>query len=169
MKKIVLYLCAMFVAVTMNAQEPVLAKFNFEMKSLYGLEQHGMTPMNLNLQLSYEFANRWSVLAAAERNHTQFDVDGVKWYTNGVSLGGGLAYAWHDGEHDRFDLRLQVLNTIGSPDWKHTTFDIGTNWYGKRSKSGMSPLIGIGFRYQKSHTAGIRDWMGIYGTIGVRF
>ena len=169
MKKIVFLFVVMSIAVTSKGQEPVLAGFNLELKSLYGIEQHGMTPMTLNMQLSYEFANRWNLIGSIERNHTQFDVDGAKWYANALSTGGGLSYAWHDGAYDRFDLRLMVLKTLGSPDWKHTTFDIGTNWYGKNSKIGVAPTLGIGFRYQKSNTTGIRNWMGVYATIGIRF
>jgi hypothetical protein len=174
MKKIVFVLAAMFVATTVSAQEdkdstPVFENCSLELKSLYGIKQHGMQPLNLDLQMGYEFANRWTLLACAEASHTLMERDGVKSYVKDISLGGGLAYAWYDGAKDRFDLRLQVLRTIGSADWKHTTFDIGTTWYGKPNKSVIAPLIGIGFRYEKSKTSGIPNWYGMYATVGVRF
>ncbi|MBP5424278.1 MAG: hypothetical protein J6Y78_17740 [Paludibacteraceae bacterium] len=174
MKKIFFVLTAMFVAITVNAQEsqdntPLFKDFSFEIKSLYGIKQHGLQPLSLDLQGGYEFANRWTLLACAEASHTLMDNNGVKSYAKDISLGGGFAYVWYDGAKDRLDLRMQVLKTIGSPEWNHTTFDIGTTWYGKPNKNGIAPLMGIGFRYEKSHIPGIRDWFGIYATVGIRF
>lgn len=174
MKKIVFVLTALFIAIAVCAQEskddtPILKNCSFELKSLYGIKQHGLQPLSLDMQMGYEFANRWTLLACAEASHTLLEVDGMKSYAKDISLGGGLAYAWYDGAKDRFDLRLQVLKTIGSADWKHTTFDIGTTWYGKPNKKGIAPLMGIGFRYEKSHIPGIPNWFGIYATVGIRF
>ena len=174
MKKIVFILTAMFITIAASAQEsqdntPLFKDFSFEIKSLYGIKQHGLQPLSLDLQAGYEFANRWTLLACAEASHTLMELDGAKTYAKDISLGGGLAYAFYDGTKDRFDLRLQVLKTIGSADRKHTTFDIGTTWYGKPNKMGIAPLIGFGFRYEKSHITGIPDWWGIYATVGIRF
>jgi len=174
MKKVLFSMVLLVFSVTMNAQEnevkrTVFSNFHFELKALYGTKQHGMSPLSANMQLSYEFANRWSLQATAEACHTLFKADDKKWWTKDISLGGGLAYAWYEGKGERFDVRLQVLNTVGSPDRKYTTFDIGTTWYGHSSKQALAPVLGIGFRHQKSHTDGVSNWSGIYGTIGVRF
>ncbi|MBP5714573.1 MAG: hypothetical protein J6X07_07745 [Prevotella sp.] len=70
-------------SVTMNAQEnevkrTVFSNFHFELKALYGTKQHGMSPLSANMQLSYEFANRWSLQATAEACHTLFKADEKK-------------------------------------------------------------------------------------------
>ena len=174
MKRLLFVLTTLFIAITVNAQEsqddtPLFKDFSFEIKSLYGIKQHGMQPLSMDLQAGYEFANRWALVACAEASHTLMENNGVKSYAKDISLGGGLAYAFYNGAKDRFDVRLQMLKTVSSADWKHTTYDIGTNWYGKPNKTGMAPLVGIGFRYEKSHVVGIRDWWGIYATVGIRF
>lgn len=174
MKKIAFILTAMFITIAVRAQEsqdntPLFKDFSFEIKSLYGIKQHGLQPLSLDLQGGYEFANRWTLLACAEASHTLMEVDGAKTYAKDISLGGGLAYTFYDGAKDRFDVRLQMLKTVSSADWKHTTYDIGTTWYSKPNKTGMAPLVGIGFRYEKSHVVGIPNWFGIYATVGIRF
>lgn len=97
MKNIFFVLAAMFVAVSVSAQEskddtPVFKNCSFELKSLYGIKQHGLQPLSLDMQMGYEFANRWTLLACAEASYTLMEKDGVKSYAKDLSLGGGLAY-----------------------------------------------------------------------------
>ena len=150
-------------------ESSLLDAINFEVKTVYGLRQHNMNPLNLNMQLSYSYTSRLSLLISAERNYMLFDENGNEFYMKANSLGGGMAYVWMKDKGQCFDVRLQVLNTIGHSQWKHTAFDMNLNWYEKREKRACSPFIGIGFRYQKSHTADMRDWCGLYATVGVRF
>lgn len=171
MKKIVLTLVAMALCNTINAQESevknsVLDNFHLESKMQSGFRHHGMTPLNANLQLSYEFVKCWSLMATMEGERMLYEDS--RSYIRNNSLGGGLAYAWVDGDSQRFDLRFQVLSTIGHGDWKQTTFDIGSTWYGKPKKRALAPVVGYGFRYQKSHTAEVRNWTGFYVSIGLR-
>lgn len=144
-------------------------KLHFELKAIYGTRQHSMTPMNASMQLSYELTNRLSLMATTEGDYTLFKQNDSKSWARNVSLGGGLAYVIYKGQAEHFDLRLQVLNTVGSNDHSFTTYDLGTTWYGKSSKRSIAPVLGFGFRHQSSHTAGIRDWTGFYATVGVRF
>lgn len=171
MKRMVFTLVAMAVFATMNAQEgevkhSVIDDFHLEFKMQSGFRQHGMTPLNADLQLSYEFVKRWSLLVTAEGGRMLYDDS--RTYIRNTSLGGGLTYVWVDEGCQRFDLRLQVLNTIGNPDWRQTTFDIGATWYRKPEKRALVPVIGFGFRYQKSHTAEVQNWTGVYASIGLR-
>lgn len=171
MRKVISILALAVGCLNIQAQDKkFFDNVNFEIKSLYGWKQHNMTPMSLDAQLSYQFSNRWSILASAEASRLLFDGgSGNNWYINSTLLGGGLAYTLFLDSEQRFDLRLQTLITVGHTDWKHTTFDVGTMWYGKSQERGIAPLIGLGVRYEKSHSSGIRDWIGLYGTIGIRF
>jgi len=153
-----------------GAQEKSLfSKFNLEVKALYGIKQHGMTPLNLNAQLSYGIIDRLSLLVSAEKQWSLFNIDGSKWYANSTLLGGGMAYVWWKEEGQCFDVRLQVLSTIGTTDFKSTVFDIATIWYGTPSKRRLVPLVGFGLRHDKSHTTNVRDWTGVYAMLGIRF
>ena len=174
MKKVMILVLLVFAAISVLAQgseqkSSILDDMNFEIKTLYGLKQHDMRPMDLSMQLSCSFTDRLSLLLSAERNHTLFDVNDGKWYADGTSFGGGVAYVWLKDGYYRYDMRLQVVNTIGSPKWKRTAYDLGVTLYEKREKRSLSPVLGLGFRYQKSHTAGIRNWCGLYATVGIRF
>ena len=174
MKKLMMMLLLVSSAIGIQAQESekkssLLDGLSFEIKTVYGLKQHNMNPLNLNMQLSYSYTDRLSLLISAERNYMLFNENDNKWYMNATSLGGGMAYVWMKDKHHNFDIRLQVLNTIGNSQWKHTAYDIGLNWYEKQEKRTCSPFMGIGFRYQKSHTSDMRDWCGFYATVGVRF
>jgi hypothetical protein len=174
MKKLMMMLLLYATTMGVSAQEnekksSFFDNTNFEIKTLYGLKQHSMQPLNLSMQLSYSFSDKLSLMVAIERNHTQIDLNDYKTYANSTLLGGGLAYVWMKDHSYCYDARLQVLNSIGSPLLKQMTFDIGINLYGRCKKHRLSPIIGLGFRYQQSHTIGIRDWGGLYAIVGIRF
>lgn len=150
-------------------QRSTLDKFNFEFKTIFGLKQHDIMPINLDMQLSFEFAKNWSVLATIEGNRLLMKKEGNKNYADAISLGGGLGYVLYNGTSDRFNLRFQVLTSINSSDLNHTIYDIGTMWFGRPSKHRISPLMGLGFRHQKSRLVDISDWNSFYATIGICF
>ena len=78
-----------------GAQEKSLfSKFNLEVKALFGIKQHGMTPLNLNAQLSYGIIDRLSLLVSAEKQWSLFNIDGSKWYANSTLLGIGCDSDW---------------------------------------------------------------------------
>ena len=57
MKKIVFILTAMFVTIAVSAQEsqdntPLFKDFSFEIKSLYGIKQHGLQPLRRMQRIS---------------------------------------------------------------------------------------------------------------------
>ncbi len=130
-----------------------------------GFKQHDMTPLSIGGQIGYRIIPRLYPFLAGGYNYGLFDKDGVKSYTNTRNLGGGLGFTFAKSDNVDFDLRASVMTSIGNADWKQTVYDARL-LFRVNSGSILNLNIGVGFRHINSRTAGIRDYNGVYGTIG---
>lgn len=154
-----------------NEKENVFGELHFEGISRFGIKQHGLTPITLGVDIQLCLTKRLSILATAERGYTLLEANGIRSNFTDFSAGGGVAYMFLNDNSlkNRLELRLQVVNTIGHTNRKHTSYDAGVYWYQESSRHSIAPLAGIGFRYEQSYTSGIRNWSAPYITLGVRF
>lgn len=150
---------------------PVTDKLLLEANFTAGMKNKGMSPMSLNFNIGYNLTPRFYAFAKAEGVIGLYDKDGVKTYTKGTDLGGGLGLKLLNPKksNEGLDLRVSVANSIGKADWKHTTYQAEFILYCNNKKTRTSPYIGIGFKHMNSHTAGIDNWNGIFATIGWKF
>lgn len=150
-----------------SATDKLLLEANFTA----GMKNKGMSPMSLNFNVGYNFTPRFYAFAKAEGVIGLYDKDGVKTYTKGTDLGGGVGVKLFNPSKasEGLDFRASVANSIGNADWKHTTYQAEITLYCNSKKTRTSPYIGIGFKHMNSHTAGISNWNGIFVTLGWKF
>lgn len=178
-KSLFLIMGAAILAMPMKAQEesgvskdPVFDHLMFELEATSGLKNKGMSPTTFNFNLGYQITPRFYAFAKAEGSINLYKNDDVKTYFKSQALGGGLGFKLYNPKTNFLgtDLRLSVTNTIGSPDWKYTSYSADLIIYSNNKKQrAFTPYLGLGFKHINSHTSGISNWNGIIGTIGFRF
>ena len=149
----------------------VTDKLLLEASFTAGMKNKGMSPMSLNFNIGYNFTPSLYAFAKAEGVIGLYDKEGIKTYTKGTDLGGGLGVKLLNPKktNERLDLRVSIVNSIGNANWKHTTYQAEFILYCNSKKTRTVPYIGIGFKHMNSHTAGIDNWNGIFATIGWKF
>lgn len=139
-----------------------------------GLKQHGVTPLFAGINLGYHIIPRLHVYARYEGMIGLSNVGDNRAYDKTWNLGGGIGYTFYymkyKGETTtKWSVRAQVTNSIGSVDWKNTSYSIGVYSQCKSTKFARSPLFGIGFKHINSHTEGIRDYNSLFVCMGLGF
>lgn len=172
MKKLLLIGIMALAGLNVSAQEDGkewAKKLHAEFKVSYGLKQHDMTPINANTRLSYDILKRVSISGAFEKNWMLVKAEGSKHYADGMSVGGGVGYMFAVDDGYNVEARLQVLTSVGKTDWKYTTYEAGVMFYLTPNHRQLAPVVGGGYRLEKSRTDGVRNWGSIFGTFGLRF
>lgn len=138
--------------------------------------QHDMTLVSLNTLLGVEPLKNLKVIVDMQSTlglHNGGDVQ--TYHYGGLALGGGLAYRLHSyapgdgilGSKEAIDVRAIVCSSVSKKDFKYSQYSIGLNLY-SLDKGKITPTIGLGYRYVKSHTPGYRDQSNVYIEIGLK-
>lgn len=136
-----------------------------------GMKQHDINPLFLNFSVGYYFTPQFYGSVKLENQLGLHKEDGTKTYRNGTGLGVGIGYQLDKpSEYGvTYDLQASFLNSIAHTDWKNTTYDIGITMHGNTVKKKVLPYIGVGFKYINSHTHEVRNYCGVYATIGMKY
>lgn len=91
-----------------SATDKLLLEANFTA----GTKNKGMSPMSLNFNVGYNFTPRFYAFAKAEGVIGLYDKDGVKTYTKGTDLGGGVGVKLFNPSKasEGLDFRASVAN-----------------------------------------------------------
>lgn len=178
-KRLSLLLIGLTLIPSANAQEQstsvqdksFLDRCFFDANVETGMKQHGIDPLFLNFSLGYNFTPQLYGFVKSEYQLGLQKEDGVKTYRDGNGLGIGIGYQLDKtAAHGvTYDLKASFLNSIGHTDWKNTTYDIGITMHGNTIKKKVLPYIGVGFKYVNSHTHEVRNYCGLYASIGIRY
>lgn len=135
-----------------------------------GMKQHNIDPLFLNFSIGYNFTPRLYSSVKLENQLGLYKEDETKTYRNGMSLGVSVGYQLDKpAAHGvAYDLQASFLNSVGHGNWKNTTYDIGITMHGNTTKKKVLPYIGVGFKYINSHTHEIRNYYGLYASIGMK-
>lgn len=175
MKKIVLSIVLATIPMLMAAQENhsekefVKEKFFLHELVSTSSRQHNMKPVQNDLILGWQITNKLSVFADYQAMLGLYNADGTRnYYRSRSGLGGGFGYEIANiRKAIGIDVRALATTTVGSPDWKYTQYDIGFIFYDYRNHQRfLSPVIGIGYRFTDSRTAGLRNLSNIYFQMG---
>lgn len=136
-----------------------------------GMKQHGIDPLFLNFSLGYNFTPRLYGFVKSEYQLGLQKENEVKTYRDGNGLGVGIGYQLDkpSAHGVTYDIQASFLNSLGHTDWKNTTYDIGITMHGNTIKKKVLPYIGVGFKYINSHTHGVKNYCGLYASIGMRY
>ena len=178
MNKILLMMTLLFCTLTSCfAQEnrtntingPLSKHFMFDIDFGGGLPNKGMKQLTFSGQVGYKIIPRMYVFVKGEGMTGLHKADnGMKTWTQGSGLGGGIGFRLVDVVGLGIDLKGTVLTTVGNADWKNTSYE-GKVVFSMGTKLPIRPTFGIGFRHTDSRTAGIADYNGMVATIGISF
>ncbi len=146
--------------------DKIMLEMGFEAET----KQHDIFPIGINVNIGYKFTSRLYAYGRYQGIVGLYDDSNFNTYTKTQNIGGGIGYIFHKEKHnaktDLWSIRAQMTGSIGNPDWRNTTYDIGIFWQSKYGCSRLSPILGLGFRHTNSHTQGIKNHNGIYASIG---
>ena len=127
-----------------------------------GTSYKDLRPLELNVNAGYRFIPRMFAFIHAGTEYGLYNGDNkVKTYTHSQLLGGGLGYTFYKEKYLNIDVRCMVSSSIGNADWKQTVYDAGVTF----NIRGF--VVGLGYRHINSRSSMIKDYNGMYGTIGI--
>lgn len=142
-----------------------------------GLQNKKTTPLMMGVDLGFEVLPRLRVIFRTDYVVGLHSVNGNRTYDGAFTLGGGLSYRLFGGkgytesvkEKDALELQFTAGGSVGKPDWKQNYYDFGVLYTTRYRLSSCKPIFGLGYRYVNSHAAGLKNYGGVYATIGMRF
>lgn len=153
--------------------ERLSASYNFSL----GLQNKNTTPLMMGVDFGYEVLPRLRVIFKMDYAMALRSVKGVRTYDDALLLGGGLSYRLFGGKgytqpvqaKDALELQFTAGGSVGKMDWKQNYYDFGLLYTTRHRLSICTPFMGLGYRYVNSHAAGMKNYGGVYATIGMRF
>lgn len=153
--------------------ERLSASYNFSL----GLQNKNTTPLMMGVDFGYEVLPRLRVIFKMDYAMALRSVDGNRTFDGAFTLGGGLSYRLFGGKgytqpaqaKDALELQFTAGGSVGKVDWKQNYYDFGLLYTTRHRLSICTPFMGLGYRYVNSHAAGMKNYGGVYATIGMRF
>lgn len=125
----------------------------------------GYNTLGVDIQMGWKLSPNFLAYAVCNGGRTLYEKDEVKDHMQHCNLGGGLGYRQKlSGEHESIDYKASVSTSVGNNGWKNTTYDVGVLY--RFPSRGVSPQLGIGYRYYDSRTSGVKDHGCVYASIG---
>lgn len=160
-----------------SGDTPAWQRISMGFNVVGGFEQHHVTPLRFEFNAGYEFVPRLYAFFHAENFLGLYKQNGDRIFYRTQNLGGGLGFRLLGGKDGKYagklreslDLRLMAGGSVGSCDWKQTFYDAGLQYYYRGGRALCTPVIGLGYRFTDSRTAGRRDQHTVYASIGLRF
>ena len=181
MKKTIFSLILVMQAMILHAQETsyksafnsqsALDRMKIDITASAGSENKGHRMTTFGANIGYELIPRVYALAHYENVTGLHDIEGIKAYTTTTNVGGGFGIKLFVSENtgkspsrdNSIDLYGMMAASVGSTEWKQTVYEAGIKW---RIVRGISPTLSLSFRHTNSHTAGMPNHNGVFGTIG---
>lgn len=159
---------------TMTAQAPIeksTIPLYLEASLDVSTPYKGILPFEQTLDVNYVI-KRFSIHALCSSNFILPKDGETKNYNRTVNLGGGVGFELFPRDiNDRniFEARATVTTSLGSNNFKNTSYRIGINWYTHGSTRGLSPIIGVGYNIKTFANSSTHTYHGMYLSFGVRF
>lgn len=131
----------------------------------------GILPFEQTLDVNYAI-KRFSIHALCSSNFILPKDGETKDFNKKVNLGGGIGFELFPRDiNDRniFEARATVTTSLGSNNFKNTSYKIGINWYTHGSTKRLSPIIGVGYNIKTFANSNTHTYHGMYLSFGVRF
>lgn len=116
---------------------------------------------------------RMEVAAVYEHLTGIYKADGDKRSLESHAIGGAVACQLAtikesslDGEDSGLALRARFIHSVGNADWTYSAYE-GAAILSNAIVKNIN--VAVGYRYTKSHTAGLPDHSGFFGSFGFRF
>lgn len=131
----------------------------------------GTLPFEQTLDVNYAI-KRFSIHALCSSNFILLKDGETKDYNRTVNLGGGVGFELFPRDiNDRniYEVRATVTTSLGSNNFKNTSYKIGIYWYTHGLTKRLSPIIGVGYNIKTFANLNTHTYNGMYLSFGVRF
>lgn len=125
-----------------------------------GSQNKDVTPLAGDVQIGYKLLPRLAAFVDYEASVMLADAGGGKTYGRTTNLGGGLGFTFCKG----MELRAKMAASVGHVDLKQTVYDVNVRLFWADWK--VSPYVSLGYRHVSSHTAGVDNYNGFFGSFG---
>ena len=129
-------------------------------------------PLDASFDLNYTFGNKFSLHAIASTSYFLPKKGSTSDYNRATNVGGGIGYIFLPQKNDNlgdFELRAYVTTSVGSSDFKNTSYNIGIHWCGHSERHSLVPTVGIGYSFKDFSQKNMPNTNGAYFTLGLRF
>ena len=129
-------------------------------------------PFDATFDLNYTFGNKFSLHAIASTSYFIPKEGSTSDYNHATNLGGGIGYIFLPQKNDNLgdvEIRATVTASVGSSDFKNTSYKIGIHWYGHSERHSLVPTVGIGYSFKDFSKKNMPNTNGAYFTLGLRF
>lgn len=136
-----------------------------------GSQHKQLMSFGMKMDLNYNLGKVFSIHAIGQADYFVPKNGMTADYNKAINIGGGVGFKLFPKLKDfnTFELRADVTTTVNSTDLKNTTYSAGIYWYGERCKRGISPVIGIGYKFRDYRNEGFSNYSGYYVSLGLRF
>lgn len=164
-----------FCTIKANAQstkDQIAKPLHIEVSLGAGTPYNNIMPIDVNVDLNYTFAKMFSLHAIAQTTYF-LPKDGIASnYNRATNLGGGFGYVFLPQKNDQlgdFELCTFVTSSVGSSDFKNTSYNVGIHWYGHSEKHRLIPIVGAGYNFKNISSMDLSNYNGAYFFLGLRF
>lgn len=156
-------------ATTVTHAQPFMDRVHFEASAAAGIRSRGITPIDFSFRSFVDFVSVSYLFVAVEDNVSLYSGNGVKSYSNGAGIGGGVGVRLLGSKSEKhaLDVRAKALGSVGRPYWKRNSYDLSLAWYVPSAR--FSPVVEVGYRFIDSRTTGIENCSTAYLSIGFRY
>lgn len=175
MKKIFLFALFFVSLISVYAQDktatkPLSDKIYINISSDCMLKSKDFSSMGVDFSIGWKFNQHFYVYVVenSAMNLLENKSLNVKDFKASNNLGGGLGYRFFmESGLKALDFKIATSTTVGNSKWKYTSYETGL-FYRFLSR-GLSPQIGLGYRYNDSRTSDFKSHGNLYGSIGFSF
>lgn len=128
-------------------------------------QSKGYNTLGVDIQMGWKLTPNLLAYAVCNGGRTLYEKDEIKDHMQHCNIGGGLGYRQKlSGDNESIDFKASVSTSVGKNSWKNTAYDAGVFY--RFASRGVSPQLGLGYRYYDSRTSGVKDHGCIYASIG---
>jgi len=159
-------------AIAQSSKGQITKPLHIEASLGAGTACKNIMPIDVNIDLNYTFAKKFSLHVTTQTSYF-LPEDGITTnYNRATNLGGGLGYVFLPQKNDNwgdFELRAFMTTSVGSSDFKNTSYNIGVHWYGHTEKHRLVPTVGVGYNFKNFSNKDAANYHGAYFSLGLRF
>lgn len=155
-----------------TSQEKPSLPLHAELSLGAGTPFKSMIPVDATIDVNYTFFKKLSLHFVSNASYFIPKEGMTSNYNKAFNIGGGIGYTFLPQKNDKlgdFEVRASVTTTVGSSDFKNTSYNIGVFWYSHSEKHKILPFIGISYSFKDFSNKFIPNYHGAYVTFGVRY
>lgn len=159
-------------AIAQSTKDKITMPLHIEASLDAGTPYNNIMPIDVNIDLNCTFAMKYSFHVITQSTYF-LPKDGMAAnYNRATNLGGGFGYVFLPQKNDQlgdFEICAFVTTSVGSSDFKNTSYNAGIHWYGHSEKHRIVPMVRIDYNFKNFSNKNLSNYNGAYFSLGLRF